>query len=103
VPAVADALERFRAAFGGRPLLLFFVVCALALALHRATRERAWQRVRPLLTIVAASAVLAYCAVAIRYGLDPHYFDNAEPTMTAVGWMFAIGKPIYHDVSGRRR
>jgi hypothetical protein len=99
-----DAIERFRIAFAGRPLLLFFAASGLIWAVQRAAGQRhRVGRLRFLAAVVGAAAIAAYAAVAIWYGLTPHYFDNAEPTMSAVGWLFAAGKPVYPGVSSPER
>jgi hypothetical protein len=40
-------------------------------------------------------ALLAYPAVAVWYAGNEHFFDNAEPTITAIGWLFHVGQPLY--------
>jgi hypothetical protein len=34
---------------------------------------------------------------------DPHFFDNAEPVIPAVGWLFHAGRPVYHALDSPER
>ena len=55
-------------------------------------------------TIVAGVlGLVAYVAVVIFYMQGQQYFDAAEPTMTAVGWLFQAGLPVYHAVDSPER
>lgn len=100
-------LEIFRIRCAGRPLLLAIAVLLLLLVLRRVRRSTAdavWIRHASRLTAVAGFLALAfYPAVALWYASSPHFFDNAEPTMPAVGWLFHAGLPIYHSVGSASR
>ena len=102
-----ELLETFRVHFAGRPLLLCLVLTGAAwLVLRRGaarppTTTPAWLTGGTLTTSVAA--LWAYVAIAAMYANDPHYFDPAEPTMTAVAWLYEIGRPLYHDVASAER
>ena len=52
---------------------------------------------------VGAAAIAAYAAVIAYYVAGEDYFDAAEPTVTAVGWLFASGRPVYHGVDAAER
>ena len=45
--------------------------------------------------VAGVLGLCAYAAVAIWYASDLHFFDNAEPTITALGWLFHAGQPLY--------
>lgn len=47
--------------------------------------------------------LLAYGSVVVFYATDPQYFDAAEPTITAIGWLFQSGQPVYHQVDAAER
>ena len=54
--------------------------------------------------IMATTAALPiHALLALGYAVDAHYVDVAEPTMTAVGWLFHVGQPIYHSVDSAER
>jgi hypothetical protein len=104
---VFEILDLFRIRFAGRPLLLS-VACFAILAAVRRRRARsscvvvtpAWSAV---ILVGSSIALAAYAAIAIWYARDPHYFDNAEPTLTAVGWLFRVGQPVYHSPQAAER
>jgi len=105
-----DVLEIFRARFAGRPLLLSLVVLTLLLvASSRVSRSRfpfpssSASRLSSLGAAIGILGLLAYLASAIWYASDPHFFDNAEPTMIAVGWLFHLGQPVYHALDSPER
>ena len=101
-------MAAFRIHLAGHPLLLTLAVLS-ALGLIRfvvrrlITRELGWTLPRTALLLVSLLSLAAYAALVIFYATDPHYFDAAEPTMTAVGWLFHIGQPIYHAVDSAER
>ena len=88
--------------------MLSLAVLLVLLAIRRVAApfgvERGW---RPLafavLAIGAALGLIAYPAVAVWYAADPHFFDNAEPSMTAIGWLFHVGLPVYHQLDSPER
>jgi hypothetical protein len=94
-------LDILQTRLGGRPLLLFAAILVLLVAGRRRISLRqtapAWmQRAELLVALVGGLALLAYPAIALWYASDAHFFDNAEPTMPAVAWLFHAGKPLYH-------
>lgn len=101
-------MAAFRIHLAGHPLLLTLAVL-LALGIARlawrriVTREFNWTFSGHALILTSLVALVTYVAVVIFYATDPHYFDAAEPTMTAVGWLFHIGQPIYHSVDSAER
>ena len=102
---IVDALELFRVRLAGRPLLL---ALALFLLFRLVRRIGPFQRLNAIAgsrvaISIGLAALVAYPILAIRYALDPHFFDNAEPTMTAVGWLFRVGLPIYHPADSPER
>jgi hypothetical protein len=98
---VPEILNIFWSRFAGRPLLLSIACFAILAAIRRRRARRSCPVVTPAWSRVilggSSIAVVAYAAVAIWYASDPHYFDNAEPTLTAVGWLFRVGRPVYHS------
>jgi hypothetical protein len=98
-------LETFRLRFAGRPLLLCLVIAAVVWVTLRRwpARETARERWLRVLAGSCLLALAAYVAIAIGYARDEHYFDAAEPTMAAVSWVFALGKPLYHGVDAAER
>jgi hypothetical protein len=48
-------------------------------------------------------ALLIYPVIAIWYATDWHFFDNAEPTIPAIGWLFYLGAPLYHATDAPER
>ena len=102
------AFEIFRIRFGGRPLLLCLSAFAILLLVRRVTASRFsirhWSAVAVLIAASAAlGALVAYPSVAIWYASDPHFFDNAEPVIPAVGWLFHAGRPVYHALDSPER
>jgi hypothetical protein len=105
---MADALNAFRTALTARPIeaAVAAMLCwwAIAAAVGSDRFARGVARALPSALVVVAGVSLAlYAALAAWYALDPHYFDNAEPTMTAVGWLYHAGRPIYHAADSAER
>ena len=97
------ALEAFRIGFAGRPLLLVLAALALLL-LPRRSLIRDWSTVAEIVTSVPALvALLVYPSVAVWYASDPHFFDNAEPVIPIVGWLFHTGAVVYHGIDSPER
>ncbi len=62
------------------------------------------RRFAGVLAFCAAAAGLAsYVGLAVWYAADPHFFDNAEPTMPAVAWAFHSGQPLYLALDAAER
>src|SRR5882672_5825010 len=102
------AFEIFRIRFGGRPLLLCLCAFAFLLLVRRVSPRRFstrhWSALAVLVAATAAlGALVAYPSVAIWYASDPHFFDNAEPVIPAVGWLFHAGRPVYHSLDSPER
>jgi hypothetical protein len=101
-------MAAFRIHLAGHPLLLTFAVLA-ALGLARlasrrlVTRDFSGKPIGTGLIALSLLSLVAYVALVVYYATDPHYFDAAEPTMTAVGWLFHIGQPIYHSLDSAER
>src|SRR5262249_15956501 len=103
-----EALRIFRLRVAGHPLLLTFAVFVVLLILRRLvfrhTSENVWaaiaDRVRGGLAFLG---LLAYIVIAFWYASDPHFADNAEPTVVAIGWLFHVGQPIYHAADSPER
>jgi hypothetical protein len=102
------SLEFFRTHFANRPCLLLVAVAFLPLFAHRAgigpaARARRAAAVSRLIPVAALLGLSAYVLVVIWYAGLTQYFDNAEPTMTAVGWLFARGQPVYPTIGSAER
>jgi hypothetical protein len=94
-------MEILRVYVAGRPLLLtLLLMLILAALLPRRIKDRA---AAVALAASGLTALAAYAGIAVWYGLDPRYFDPAEPTIPIVGWLFTLGQPIYHDVGAPTR
>jgi hypothetical protein len=101
-----ELLDSFRIRFAGRPFLLCLALAAGAWLVIRQTPHGRWISSRALertLAVISVLALISYFAIVVVYARDEHYFDAAEPTMTAVGWLFALGRPIYHTVDSAER
>ncbi len=103
-----DILEAFRIQFAGRPLLLAVLAFAALTVLDRLRppiplRWPSRHLLERLVTAAALSCLLAYVGVAVWYAQTLAFFDNAEPTMVAVGWLHHAGRPLYHAVDSAER
>ena len=102
-----ELLDSFRIRFAGRPLLLCLALAAGAWLVIRRRRRARWISSRALERTLGVDrrprARSPTLAIVVVYARDEHYFDAAEPTMTAVGWLFALGQPIYHGVDAAER
>ena len=102
-----EAIDRFRILFGARPLFVTLAILALLLLFDRALRRHAktnWTTVATrTVGIAGCASLLAYIATLIWYTLDQHFFDNAEPSVVAIGWLFHLGQPIYHAPESAER
>src|SRR6185369_9657423 len=56
-----------------------------------------------VISVTALVALIAYPSVAVWYASHPHFFDNAEPVMPIVGWLFHVGKPVYPAIDAAER
>ncbi len=88
----------------GRPLLLWAGLLVLFIAVRRVgLRTSSRHRTEALIAYTSLLALLIYPAIALWYASDPHFFDNAEPTMTAIGWLSHVGEPLYHATGSAER
>src|SRR5919109_4169346 len=100
---MSPAIESFRIHFGSHPFLLFIGLLVLLLVGRRRESLQKhllqwWAGAHRLTALAGISGVILYPAVAIWYASDSHFFDNAEPTIPAVAWVFHLGKPLYHSI-----
>jgi hypothetical protein len=101
-----DTLELFRIFFAGRPLLLSFALAGVVLLILHRSRALQPGTERWVFRILCATGTLAlavYAIVVVAYARDPHFYDYAEPTMTAVSWLFTVGRPIYPEIDAAER
>ena len=101
-------LDSFRISYGGRPLLLTIAVVLLlaftAGVVPHARSTVLWQRATLLAVVVAGfTGLLAYLSLVAWYAADAHFFDNAEPTIVSVAWIYQMGAPLYHGVDSAER
>jgi hypothetical protein len=96
---MAHALDLLRLEFARRPLFLWMV---LWLGLTAVTSRRKMRSAGgPPVDLTLASGVailglLGYVLLSVWYAADPHFFDNAEPTIPAIAWAAHNGQPLYH-------
>ena len=64
---------------------------------------RSGRAVAAIVAIVAGIGLFLYPLIAIWYASDPHFFDNAEPTIVSVAWVYLKGAPLYHAVDSPER
>jgi hypothetical protein len=101
-------LDLFRIYYSGRPVVL---TLALLIVVVGASRLVPWLNHRPtweraataLVAIAGCVGLIAYASLAIWYALDPHFFDNAEPTILCVSWVYRMGGALYHSVDAAER
>lgn len=105
-----DLLERFRLLLGVRPLALAVALVALVLLAHLLVRRLLPGRhavasvgVERLAPAAGAAAIAVFVLSAIWYATNPHFFDNAEPTIVAIGWLARIGAPLYPALDAAER
>lgn len=99
-----ESLAQFRILFGGRPVLLMIAaVAVLALASRVVPRLRHVHLAASIVAIVAGTGLFAYPGIAIWYASDSHFFDNAEPTIVSVAWIYLKGAPLYPAVDSPER
>lgn len=99
------SLERFRIGFGDRPLLLWLAVGG-GIFLWRSWRTHQPSGGASSSTLIAAittAALIAYPAVVTWYAANEYFFDNAEPTIPSVAWVFHGGRPLYHALTAPER
>lgn len=81
--------------FGARPL--FLTLAALALLTLIRAPAATWNRTAArVLGATGVTGLATYGATMIWYATEPHFFDYAEPSVVAIGWLFHAGQPIYH-------
>jgi hypothetical protein len=98
LPRLLEFISWFRVMYADRPFWLF-LACLVALTILGWFRKPLTQLARrsSMPTVVLAFVAIAiYVAIVVWYFFLPTFFDYAEPTMAAVGWLYAIGQPIYH-------
>jgi hypothetical protein len=102
---VTVLLDQIRRGIASRPLWLFLVF-VLALFLARRffpkaaphdTRSETFSR------YAALTAIVYYVSLTLWYLVVPQQVDYAEPTMTAVAWLFRLGQPVYHAIDSAAR
>ena len=79
------------------------VVVVVALASRAVPRLRHGRAVQAIVAIVAGIGLLVYPLIAIWYASDPHFYDNAEPTIVSVAWIYLKGAPLYHAIDAPER
>jgi hypothetical protein len=103
-----EIIDAFRIQFSGRPLLLIAAALAVLLTIKRRDLARpagstSSDAVVGIVAVIGIVGLLTYPAIALWYARDPHFFDNAEPTMPSLAWMFHIGKPLYPALDAPER
>jgi hypothetical protein len=93
----------FRVKFGNRPFWLFVAVLLICLLISRLRPKSARPGRASAGMWLAIGAIAVYVAIDIWYLCQEQYYDYAEPTVAAVGWLFNVGRPIYHDFDSAER
>jgi len=101
-----ELMTHFRVNAANRPFWLFVALVITFLALTLMAR-RAGLAFRVgngrAAAALGAAAVAVYVVTAVWYTTREQYFDHAEPTIAAVGWLAQSGRPIYHDLNAAER
>lgn len=100
--AVTEFLSSLAIHLSRHPFVLTVVIAAAA-GLAGAWSLKTTRALVTALVVVSGTALVAYVAAVVFYAASPQYFDAAEPTMTAVGWLFQAGLPVYHEVDSPER
>src|SRR5690242_18482189 len=104
---MSDWVQWLEIARFGRPLVILLSVLAVGWALARLQTRTMTARIVPLANTIlfstTAIALAAFITITAWYGVDRRFYDFAEPTMPAVAWMFAIGKPLYPSTGAPER
>jgi hypothetical protein len=98
-----NVVSRFRVQFGNRPFWLFVAILLVCLAVDRFLPTSARRGRVSAGMWLGIGAIAAYAAIDVWYLYQEQYYDYAEPTMAAVGWLFNVGRPIYHDLDSAER
>lgn len=95
-----ETLERLRTVLGARPLFFTLAFLALLVIADRVRRPGTAARRTSVpahvLGAAGAAALVVYVATVAWYAFDPHFYDYAEPSVVAIGWLFHAGQPVYH-------
>jgi hypothetical protein len=102
---VTALLDQIRRGIASRPLWLFLVFVLAFFIVRRlfpraaatASRRDAFSR------YAAVLAIVYYLGLTLWYISVPQQVDYAEPTMTAVAWLFRLGQPVYHAIDSAAR
>jgi hypothetical protein len=104
---MSDWVQFLEIARFGRPLVILLSVLAAGWALARLQTRTMTARIAPLARrLIFSTTVLALAAfitITVWYAVDRRFYDFAEPTIPAVAWMFAIGKPLYPSTAAPDR
>jgi hypothetical protein len=102
---VIDLLDHARRTVADRPLWLFVVLLLIfALARRVARREgQPWSSGDAFARYASLIALIYYLGLAVWYATVPQQVDYAEPTMTAVAWLFRLDQPVYHAIDSAAR
>jgi hypothetical protein len=102
---LVDLLFFLKVEFANRPFWVFvaaFLAVSSAAALLKPPRRSSTHAQRAALGL-SIVAIVVYMAIAVWYLVQEHYHDAAEPTMAAVGWLFHVGRPVYHAFDSAER
>ena len=78
-------------------------LAVVALAARILPRLRLGGTAAAAIGIAGGAGLLAYPVLAAWYASDPHFFDNAEPTIVSVAWIYRMGAPLYHAIDAPER
>lgn len=100
-PSAIAVLDVIRRTVASRPLWLFLACLLVALLAGRLRGRRGSSLA--FARVVCVAALVYYVALVAWYAWVPQQSDYAEPTITAVAWLFRLGKPVYHALDSPER
>jgi len=101
-----DFVTFARSTFADRPFWLFvglFLTFLAGATLGVRAASRGGTRRSGVYTTLAVLTLAIYAATAAWYAFQEQYVDFAEPTVTAISWLFDAGRPIYHALDSAER
>ena len=104
-PSVVTLLDAIRRTVAGRPLWLFlgFLLVSMLVSRMRGRRPGGSEATLRFAQIASILALAYYACLVAWYVWVPQQSDAAEPSITAVAWLFSLGKPVYHALDSAER
>lgn len=105
-----DAIKSFRIS---EPILLFLVLWTIlyfflylrssTFTQHLLLSQKFLARLNVLANIISILLVASYVALIIAYLFSKTFFDQAEPNIAAVSWLFTAGHPLFPPLDSAER